>query len=209
MTKSLLIDPLLVRRLIGVALAFIPLFLGSMGYLTTGQLQPSLSAYVHTSQAAWFVGLLFAAGALLVTYRGYDALDRRTSAWAAAACFLVAIVPVAPASATVGQTAGGLLHGAAALVLFAALARFSWRLFPLARTYPSSDDYEAKLTRNRVYKTCGAVTALAALGVLACSASGWGDHCQAVFWLEAAGLWAAAFSWYIKGEGVKALNDNA
>jgi hypothetical protein len=205
--SSLLENHLLVRRLVGLTLAFIPLYLGGLGYVTTGQLQPSLSAYAHTPLAAWFIGLLFAAGAFLTTYRGYDALDRRTSAWAAAACFATAVFPTAPDGALLGDTVAGVLHGLAAFVLFVCMARFSWRLFPYS--WVAGDDFATlqKLKRNKVYKACGVAVMACAVGVLVCSVFNWGDTYRAVFWLEAILLSAAGFSWYVKGEGVKALND--
>ena len=164
----------------------------------------SISAYYYTGAVTLFVGMLVALALFPFTYRGFDnayhKADRAAAIVAGAAALVVALFPTAvPADITPltwWRPWTGVLHHAAAIVLFAMFAVFAlwlFRLRPDGRT-------ETTGWRNKIYLGCGAV-------IIACIA--WaGVNAKAgreIFAPESIALIAFSFSWLVKGYADEAL----
>lgn len=158
----------------------------------------SISAYYYTGALAAFVGMLVALALFLFTYRGFDndhhTADRAVAITAAVAALVVAFFPTA-APAGVPPLAWwtpstGVIHHAAAIVLFVMFAVFALWLFRLRR------DGRTETTgwRNKVYIACG-------VAILACIAwAGYNGYAaREIFVPESIALIAFSVSWLVKG----------
>jgi len=160
----------------------------------------SISAYYYTGAVAAFVGMLVALGLFLFTYRGYANkyrwADQVAAKTAAGAALLVALFPT---KAPLGVSplpwwtpATGILHHAAAILLFSMFAVFALWLFRLTagRERPGRD----KRRRNNLYLGCGIVI------VICIAWAGFnGLNDRPIFWPESVALIAFALSWLVKG----------
>jgi len=153
---------------------------------------PSISDYYGLRTRDVFVGILFAIGSFLSTYRGYDD-DDRYGLFAAICAFAVALFP------DNGTPLERTVHYSAALGLLLMLAYFSLRLFRKTGGQPTP----RKLIRNRVYATCGALI-LICISLIGAYQALLADTALAlwhpVFWLETIALWSFGFSWFVKGD---------
>ena len=125
----LVISYLTLRTVIGVlgiSLPFI-LSLGGMLFFRTG-LQTSISAYYHTDMRDVFVGVLFATGFFLYSYKGYDKVDNIAGNLACLFALGVALFPTTKDNVQ-GLDPAGITHLAFAGLYFATLIFFSLRLF--------------------------------------------------------------------------------
>lgn len=106
----------------------------------------------------------------------------------------------------------GNLHSITTLGFFLSLAYFS--IFIFTKTNPTSEMSPLKKKRNSIYKTTGyiLISVIVLMGVkrfaLAGSpyASMW-DKYAITFFLEAIGLFAFGFAWWVKGGGYKSVQD--
>jgi len=196
------------RRLIGWIGLLLPALLVGFAIERDGVARwkslESISAYYYTGAVTPFVGMLVALALFLFTYRGFDnahhKADRALAIIAGAAALVVALFPTA-APAGIAPLAWwrpwtGVLHHAAAIVLFAMFAVFALWLFRLR------PDGKTETTgwRNKVYVACG-------LAILACI--GWagvnGYAAREIFAPESIALVAFSFSWLVKGYADEAL----
>jgi succinate dehydrogenase/fumarate reductase cytochrome b subunit len=168
----------------------------------------SISAYYYTGAVAAFVGMLVALALFLFTYRGFDnphhKADRAVAIVAGLAALAVAFFPTAapagvpPLSWWTRST--GVIHHAAAIVLFVMFAVFALWLFRLRK------DGKTETTgwRNKLYLACGAA-------IVACIA--WaaynGYTGREIFVPESIALIAFSVSWLVKGYAVEALVSKA
>ena len=175
------------RRLIGIVAMALPFLC-----LAVAGMQDSVSAYYHTRASDLFVGSLIAAGAFLLTYRGYDDTDRWLALAAGICAILVALLPVgSPADplARVGflDLSPGLswiLHTVAAAILFLILAWMA--LFQFTKGNSGTDN---KKKRNRIYRYCGVLMLMGMVVV------------PFAIWLaETIMLTAFGVAWLVKGE---------
>jgi len=166
----------------------------------------SISAYYYTGAVSAFVGMLVSLALFLFTYRGYANQYNRADRWAARTAGAAAlVVAFFPTKAPIGvpalswwTPAAGVLHHAAAIVLFAMFAVFALWLFRL--TAPGEQPTDDKRKRNAVYLSCGIV-------IVACIA--WaglnGANGRAIFWPESIALVAFAISWLVKGRALRTM----
>jgi succinate dehydrogenase/fumarate reductase cytochrome b subunit len=158
----------------------------------------------YTGAVTLFVGMLVGLALFLFTYRGFDnayhKADRAVAIIAGAAALVVALFPTA-APAGMAPLAWwrpwtGVLHHAAAIVLFAMFAVFALWLF---RLRPDGKT-QTRGWRNKVYVGCGAL-------IIACIA--WagvnGYAAREIFVPESIALVAFSFSWLLKGYADEAL----
>ena len=111
----------------------------------------------------------------------------------------------------------GWVHYGAAGVVFALLLVHCWVIFPRVipeRHLMGGALVPAKRRRNRIYALSGLVIAIAgavmiAGAVLGLDATDLWDAWNVTYWAEAAGLWAFAVSWAVKGKVAGALEDPA
>lgn len=186
---------------IGLVLPFLLIFIAlARDGMVLWQSLESVSAYYYTGAVAAFVGMLVALALFLFTYRGYANEHHWADRWAAnIAAFAALVVAFFPTQAPQGITPltwwapwMGVVHHAAAVVLFLMFAVFALWLFRLsAKNEPQT---EGKRVRNAIYIVCGIV-------ILACVAwagiSGLRD--RPIFWPESIALIAFSVSWLVKG----------
>lgn len=197
-TDGLVISYLTLRRAVGVLGIALPIVL-AVGDLVFGNdqgLQPTISDYYGTGMRNVFVGLLFAIGLFLFSYRGFDWRDYLAGKLAFAFAVGVALFPT---TSHLGWVR--VVHVVLAAALFLTLSVFS--LFLFTRTAAGAPPTRQKLKRNRVYRVCGIVI-LGCIGAIAVDAALLRDAPVAalkpIFWLETTALWAFGFSWLTKGE---------
>jgi hypothetical protein len=189
--RSLLVSYLTLRRIVGALGLALPVVL----WLISRTLQPSISAYYDLDHSRdVFVGVLFAIGFFLLTYRGYERTDD--------ICGYISFVCALGVSLFRhnGSTVVSRVHFGSAAVLFLTFAYYSWFLF----TKTSGATTPQKRIRNRVYRA-SAVIIVACLAIVAAHfLSNLGvtgnDDWPPLFWLEFLMLWAFGASWLVKGE---------
>jgi hypothetical protein len=193
---QLVISYLTLRRAVGLLGVLFPVVL-AVGGLVAGPdpgLQPSISDYYGTPMRDVFVGVLFAIGWFLFSYRGYERKDDVAGNLAWLFAMIVALFPV-----TSGRPVIRSIHFVSAAALFLVLSYFSLFLF----TKSGGDPTPRKAIRNAVYILCGLVMvgAVALVGVYhALLEHTVIDSLEPVFWLETLALWAFGASWFVKGE---------
>lgn len=191
------------RRIIGLTAIGLPLVLVAGKWLVDGPgVARSISAYYYTGMRDVMVGSLCAIALFLYSYKGYERRDDWAGNIACALALAVALVPTAPpAAATPLQSTLGSLHSFSAGGFFLTLAYFSYFLF----TKGDAHSTPQKIWRNRIYRSCGLIIVLCAVGlglVHGLPDSSLVQQWRATFWLEAAGIWAFGLSWFTKGEGI-------
>lgn len=185
---------LTLRRLIGILGIALPIVVMVWGWMICGctRILPSISDYYALRTRDVLVGILFAIGSFLSTYRGYDN-DDQYGLLAALFAFAVALFPSS------GTPLERTVHFSAAAGLLLVLAYFSLKLFRKSGGHPTPQ----KLIRNRVYTVCGALI-LICVSLIGVYRSALVDTpltlWHPVFWLETIALWAFGFSWFVKGE---------
>lgn len=173
-------------------------------------IQDSISDYYYTIMRGVFIGILFAIGVFLYSYKGYERskdmkrFEPSDSIAGNLACGFalgVALFPTTEAGA-VGDWVGKV-HFFSATALFLTLAYFSLRLF--TKTAEGGERSPQKVIRDTVYKTSGWII-LVCIGLIALYSVANVDKSSGlaslnpVFWLEALALWAFGWSWFVKGE---------
>lgn len=180
-----------------IAIAF-PVVLVAGGALYIGtSLQDSMSAYYHAemggrSMRDWFVGILFALGALLYLYKGFSKPENVLLNVAGILAVCVAIFPMEWPSGNSG--AAFSIHGASAIGVFVCLALVAW--------FTAADTLElvAESRRQwyaRLYKFL-AVLMLASPGVAYILSVVLERRGALVFFAEALGIWIFAAYWLLK-----------
>lgn len=207
-----------VRQALGVLGLSLPttLIVGSL--LSEAGLAPSISDFYHTSLRDIFVGTLCAIGIFLFSYRGYRPVqdekisDDILATLAGITAFGLAFFPnegggyevVSLTQVLVGPKLASVIHYACALVFFFCLGLFCYVKFPKT----------ANPRRRRFYIWCGHVILVSSLAILAGSVlrdigsdamKDWVLRSRMIFWAEAAGVWAFALSWLIKGKADMSL----
>ncbi len=180
------------RQLVGALGILLPASCLAFGLLY--ELEPSISDYYATPMRNVFVGILWAIGFFLLTYRGHERKDDV----AGDLCFVCALgVALCPNSSDIRWVRG--LHFLFAMVLFLTFAYYCLKLFTKGKGEPTPQ----KLRRNRVYRACGWIIILSIIliGVyMVFLQRTWLACLKPVFVLESTALCAFGFSWYVKGE---------
>lgn len=209
-----------VRTALGILGMSLPLILVLGGLLdqprvdaATGEIEPTISDFYHTTYRDIFVGTLCAIGVFLISYRGYgrDKGDWINDDWlattAGVGAFGVAFFPnegggdavVSMTQRLIGTDLTPVLHYLSALVFFSSLAAFCFVKF--ART--------CSMGRRHIYKACGwgivAALVLTAIAVVFKRfIGGTGKDIvldyNLIFWFEALGIWAFGLSWLVKSK---------
>jgi hypothetical protein len=212
--QHLVLSYLELRRAVGGLGVLLPVVL-PIGVLFLGSdatFQASISDYHGTVMRGVFVGVLFATGVFLFSYSGHEPVQGMKAYQPSdnfagnMACMFAIGVALFPVTSDVGAVR--VMHFFFATGLFLTLSYFALHLF----TKTDGVMTAMKRTRNKVYRVCGIV-------MLACIVSiaiyNWFlqdtiiAKAEPVFWLEAAALWAFGWAWFVKGEGLRRLNDEA
>jgi ABC-type Mn2+/Zn2+ transport system permease subunit len=216
--RNLLISYLSLRKAVGVLGVTLPLLLvvGNWRIFHTQTIEDSISYYYYTGMRGVFVGVLWAIGIFLMSYRGYE---KRDAIAGRLACFFalgVALFPTARVRGTcdivhlftVGR--GGcdtehvvsFVHATFASLLFLTLAYFS--LFLFTETGPNGMT-KRKRERNVVYYLCGGIILASMVGILVLyvglGLSRFGPI-PVLFGFESMAVVSFGVSWLIKGEFV-------
>ncbi|MDH5719690.1 MAG: DUF998 domain-containing protein [Spirochaetia bacterium] len=207
--KTLIISYLTLRKIIGLLAVSLPLIL-SLGALIIEKkgIQSSISAYYFTSMGDIFIGILFAIGFFLFSYKGYKKGKELISDDMAGniAGFLVIGVAVFPTR----QLNTNVIHGICAVSFFLILSYFCIVLF--TKTKDGKSPHGKKKKRNSIYRACGTVMLLC-IGLLVVyifflpqkTREFVGEY-NLIYWLEAIAILAFGISWLTKGEAI--LKDN-
>lgn len=208
--QSLIINPLALRKLVGFLAFLLPVVvaIGAPAFGEQAIIQNSISDYYYTIMRNYFVGTLCAVAVVLFCYKGYEKQDDMAGDIAALLALMVAFFPTTPEH--IGNCNGmcreeffGIVHLAAAALLFLVLAYFSIKLFTKSNT-PKKHWEKPKRRRNAIYVTCGwimigCMVALVPFFVFEGLTEIRQDF-KIVFILEFAMLWAFGISWLTKGE---------
>lgn len=178
-----------VRRevLIGLIAIALPLYLLLANpTFPTGVTGSSISAHFYSDKRDMFVFALLLIGIFQFRYRGFTRLEHVASNVGAVCALCIGFFPTPPVSPTAADIALGIVHFAAATLLFALQAFHCW-IF-------------GRRTRSRLQSTCyvtfagiivGSMIAIAAVNILGTASASWNP----VFWFEATALIAFGCSW--------------
>jgi hypothetical protein len=181
------------RFAIGVLGAALPLQLFAEPLFFDGQpfLRGSLSAYYYSGMREFFVGVLWAIGVFLITYKFADfTRESRASTYAGLAVILVALFPtgrpgvgfpLTPLQAQLGETVVERIHFAAAGVFIGLLALISFYFGTYGRT------------RRRLHYACAGVILVAL--ALAAFAGITGEPDKGLLVAQVAAVLAFTVSW--------------
>lgn len=187
--------------------------LGNLIIFGENGLESSISRYYHTGMQDVFVGILFAWGLFLYSYKGYDRsesdkwYERSDNKVGHLACLFAigaALFPTTPENASEVARIIGKLHFVFAALLFITLAYFA--LFLFTKTHPDREPEPTrrKKQRNLLYIGCGSVIVLCivliAVVKLAIGEASPIIDIKPVFWLESIAVVAFGFAWLVKGE---------
>jgi hypothetical protein len=201
-SKDMVISYMKLRTAIG-ALGLVLSALVALGQMS---ILKSISFYYWTSSRDVLVGVLVVAGALLMTYRGYDRVDRWLSAGAGIAAVGVALMPCYSVAGKVGyfQLSGRIsntFHVACAGMFFLLLAIMSYWRF--AKGNEKKRLWGIKC--NTIFRTCGIVM-FALMGLLILLSLFFPfkvlNQYKVIFIIETGLLWAFGVSWLVKGYAI-------
>ncbi len=186
------------RVFIGVAGISLPLLMmiGKVISSNSMQLEFSVSDYYDDGTAGdFFVGILFALGFFLFSYRGYEAIDNRIANVGAVMALGVALFPTTSKILWVHY-----MHFVFAILLFIVFIIFSIYLFRKKNKNETPTD--EKKDRNKIYLTCGIIMIASIIGIAICMI--WFEEICAkmslVFWGETVALISFGISWLTKSE---------
>jgi hypothetical protein len=192
------------QRAVGVLSVLLPpvLLVGHQLVDDDAHLLGSVSAYYYSGMGNVFVGVLCALAVFFLSYQYRPAfefqLDSTLSRVAALAAAGVAIFPTldAKAGASTGEEWVSRVHLTSAFTLLTLLAFLAY--FRFTRT-GGGDPTPQKLVRNKIYRGCGLVIAVAllvaGLTMVVSEPTWW----HAFMWAEIVCIEAFGFSWLVKG----------
>ena len=202
---SLVFSYLQLRKAIGILGMGLP-FILSLGAWILFQkgIQRSISSYYHTGMRDVFVGTLCVIGFFLLSYKGYERIDRIFGYLGCVFAVGLALFPTAPEGAIGKARTLGLVHIVFTVLFFLTLVYFS--LFLFTKTDQESPK-KRKLQRNLVYKVCGYAMSICILFIaiyifLPNATKTSLAVCRPVYWLEALAILAFGISWFTKGEAI-------
>lgn len=186
-----------------IAVAF-PVLLALGGRLYARlPLQDSMSAYYHASMdgrsmRVWFVGILFALGALLYLYKGFS--TRENVALNVAGILLV-VVAVVPMPWNCGASCSTLsVHGASAILAFACIAFVA--AFCADETLELIREPKRRRRFRATYRSLAGLMVVSPVVAFVLSRL-LGFQSALVFFVEAFGIFAFAAYWLTKGREMK------
>jgi hypothetical protein len=186
----------------GVAIigAALPLLLWIGGMVVLGQpLLDSMSAYYHSGMRNVFVGSLYAAGACLYLYKGFNDQENVALNCAGILALCIAVFPTGKGPDAQFVT----VHGASAVLFFFAIAYVC--LFRASDTLPLMQDEKKAGRYRRAYKWIGygLIASPAVAFVLTEFFRGRDGGNPFVFFVELAGVWIFAAYWVVKSREIK------
>jgi hypothetical protein len=188
-------DPMLIsyhtlRKAVGILGMglFVLLAYGGLFNPSMEPIQRSISFYYWTTSRDILVGVLMMTGALLMTYRGYDLMDRILSRTAGVSALMIALMPCYNGADRAGYfyltgELNNALHNISAGVFFVTLAAMAFFQFTKGKDKK----------KNRIYRICAVVIVLCIAALLVIPGI-------SVYWTESIMLLAFGISWLVKGK---------
>jgi hypothetical protein len=172
-----------------------PLILWLVGLRLGVELQGSISSYYHTPMRNVFVGILFAVGASLYLYRGYNMLENIVLNVAGILALCIALLPTSAVAELKCDTfTAPYLHGISAISFFLLIAYVC--IFDLSKTLEEIDEPRKSFYQN-LYRILGGFMIVfplsSALLLLLTNETG-----SLIFWVELAGVWVFSAYWFVK-----------
>jgi hypothetical protein len=173
-----------------------PLILWLIGLKFGVELQGSISAYYHTPIRNVFVGILFAVGASLFLYRGYNMLENIILNFAGILALCIALLPTSAVNELKCDTfTAPYWHGISAVLFFIVIAGVC--IFDPSRTLDEIKDKSRKSFYKRLYIIIGSLMIL--LPLLSALLLHLLDETQSiVFFVELVGVWVFSAYWAVK-----------
>lgn len=206
--NQMVVSYLTQRRLIGILGISLPILLWLYSCIKGETIQISISHYYFTQMRNLFVAIICVVSIFLLTYKGYETIDRVVSLLAGFFGLIVVFVHTSYKNPSepclhVPEPITGTIHVVSAGLFLLCLAFMSGFLF--TKTTPGVKKVVGrKRTRNIIYIACAVVMVLCIVIMIMYFAiqSFFNSLCEIrpVFWLETISLWAFGFSWVIKGE---------
>lgn len=188
-----------------------PILLMIGGFITEGQILPSISDYYFSAMRDFVVGALVAIGIFLMSYKDeqretHNLIDTMIGFAAGAASIGLALFPNKPHAIGIETFFHVImddriciaLHFLSSFVFLTTLTLYCLRIF--SRRAPKAE--------RRLYWACGCAVVTAGVAATLASfirAFDWFEarliveHLNLIFWLEAAGIWAFCLAWLMKG----------
>ncbi len=178
-------------------------------------IRQSVSSYYYTLMGNFLTGILCAVALFMFTYKGYTTADGIWAKIAGFGALVTAIFPTDPNPIAI-RTACDIItksddpisntvHYISAGIFFLAMAYMSIFLFTKSDKGITERGVQ-KRRRNRVYRTCGIILAIAAVCIPLLKF--WPAFKDALksynpeFWFESIVLWSFGISWLVKGEAI-------
>ena len=201
------------RKIVGILGMALPLLLYVFLYVDMGydKTLPSISHYYYTRVCTIFVAIMSMLAIFLIIYKGRAPLDFYLSAIAGIFAFCVVLFPTDNISGVFSVTVlkvskvRPVFHYVSAAIFLTCLSVLSLFVFTKSDKTVKARGTKKKI-RNRLYRTCGTIMALAILVILL-----WGidllgkdlttfynDH-HLTFWMETVAVESFGLSWLVKG----------
>ncbi len=198
-----------IRKLIGILGMSLPVLLIIPGALIHQQTADSLSGYYYTSLRDVLVAVLFAAGLLLIVYRGGNKTDRYLTTLAGILAMLIVVFPISPTGSDfetanriqvgIFQLPAGIswaFHLAFAFSFFVVMGIVS--LFRFTKHQPGATEERVRL--NFRYRICGLFIWVGAVFTLVVKLFFKSDMLfYPVLAAESIILAAIGYGWFLKG----------
>ena len=202
------------RKIIGsiaMSLPFI-LLLGDPVFYSHYEIQQSISHYYYTGMRDVFVGILFAFGIFLFSYKGHEPQDDIAGDLACLFALGVALFPTTPDMVShTSDIYKGYVHAASAALFFLVLGYFAICLF--TKTDANKPPSETKKRRNKIYRRSG-YTMLLCMGIIVVyfllpqSTQDLLEKYKPIFFLESAMIIAFGISWFTKGLDIREVQNS-
>ncbi len=209
--SRLIISYLTMRRTIGILGISLPVIMVLGGFIQNGFVfRESISSYYYTNMRDFFIGILSCVGLFLISYKGYERIDRVTSTISGMLAVGTALFPTSRDSggaAKVGifqldNNVSYYFHITFAVLFFLSMAFISIFLFT---RYENAAVTREKKKRNLVYIVCGCVILISILFLIIYSLLLPGTDLIKIkpkLILETLLLTSFGISWLVKGETV-------
>lgn len=210
---DLVVAYLELRWIVGLLGMMMPVILYFGGkYLFNTGMQTSLSSYYYTDMGDEFVGILFALGVFLFTYRGYNKKnkgdrDNLIANFASICAIGIALFPTTMKGSD--PTWVGKAHVWFTAGFFVALIYFAVALFTKS-DLEKKDRPKKKNNQNIVYYVCGILMGISLVGILFYSNIPWLMNflgVNGVFWLESGAIFSFGVAWFVKGKAIERMVD--
>lgn len=205
------------RKLVGILGLALPVLLYIGLLIDTGYAIPleSISHYYFTRVGSIFIIVISLLAIFLIIYKGEKKIDFYLSLTAGIFALVLLLFPTGNIDNTLGTPQKYVvtvlkdshsrenLHLYSAGIFLMSLAAMSFFLFTKSDK-PEHGRTHEKNMRNRLYRTCSIIMALA-VGVIACYHldllnAKFYDHWRVTFIMETIAVWSFGISWLVKGK---------